>query len=159
MYNLIIVDNSALSSLNRVGHLEILLYLFGTLVIPGAVLDEFIKSHPHDKLDKRFEIKNVEIVDLNLFIAKNKDLEKLGKGDQEIMYLAFNKGNLIITDDKKVKSCCQYYGIAAIGTLRLLKNAYTADYFKSKEEYFIVIDEVAKDLYLSKELINWAKQI
>lgn len=156
---MIIVDNSSLSSLVNINQLEILPFFFDDIIIPKAVHREFIVKFPQYNLDKRFKIIGVNELEFKEFLSADKEIQNLGSGDQEVIFHAIKENALVITDDNKIKNIIKLKIGSAVGTLRLLKNAFNCNYYESKSQYFSLIDEIAKDLYLTEDLIKWAKNI
>ncbi|OLS18871.1 MAG: hypothetical protein HeimC3_48090 [Candidatus Heimdallarchaeota archaeon LC_3] len=58
-----------------------------------------------------------------------------------------------------MRKLCDKYNIEFIGTLGLCKTAYHKGCFSDKQEYLDSLDNLRKDLYLSEEIIKWAKNV
>jgi predicted nucleic acid-binding protein len=154
---LVIVDNSTLSSLSFIGCVNLLNFLFDQIIIPQAIKNEF-EYHHRKEMPYDFQIKNVD-ESFNQFLKQYPKLIDLGRGDQEVIYFAKVQNDLVISDDKKVRKFCEILGIDSIGTLRLLKTGFNQGYFENSNIYLKKIDQLSLDLYLTDELLNWAKDI
>ena len=153
--NKVVVNSTPIIALREIGRLEILRDLYGSVVIPSAVLREVTVKDPR-ALD-RYPWIVVENVD-NL-AAKEVFSIALHDGEVEVMLLAKEIGaDLIILDDGLARRHARYFGLNITGTVGLL--------LRAKERGLIaevkpILDElIANDFYISehvyKEILHMA---
>ena len=118
----IISDTSCLILLNKIGELEILHRLFGTIIITPEVLEEFGQSLPdwfevQQPKDKNYQSAIEEIVD---------------KGEASAIALAIELNDcLLIIDDLKGRKFAQQLGLIIIGTIGVVVDAKLAGIINS----------------------------
>jgi predicted nucleic acid-binding protein len=108
----IVCDSTCLIAFERIGTLDVLPKLFGSISIPPAVDSEF---------DRKFDWLNVEI----LTSAALSDVLKLtlGSGESEAIALAIQMNCQLITDDKQARSIARELSVEVKGTIGLLIRA------------------------------------
>lgn len=105
----IISDSACLIGLERIQALDILPGLFGTIVIPPKVQQEFGTVLPWLHVENP---SNPE------FIASLKLM--VDDGEAEAIALAYEKGGRIILDDRHARKIAARLGVAMIGTVGIL---------------------------------------
>lgn len=116
----VITNNTPLISLLLLGKLNLLSELFGEVLIPSAVLDEFLASDP--------AIRRRAISDQpNLQVASLADPQKalafvgLDSGESEVLALALERSaRLVIVDERKARRYARRIQIPVTGTLGIL---------------------------------------
>jgi len=114
MSKLLTVSNSSpLIGLEQIKQLELLLKLFGNVIVPEAVAKEVAPT---------VTLPNwITIQPLNQSIAARILETSLGPGESEAISLALELGNCqIILDDRAARRLAQGLGITVIGTLGIL---------------------------------------
>ena len=110
----IIADTSCLILLDKVGEIEILHKLFGTIIITPEVAKEFGQSLP-----SWFKIQQPVNKNYQAIIETAID-----KGEASAVALAVElKGSLLIIDDLKGRKFAQQLGLAIIGTIGVIVDA------------------------------------
>ena len=139
----IISNISPLIALSNIGELEVLRFLFGKIIIPKAVHEEYRKPLP-----EWMEVKEV----------KNKILvrllgEKLHKGEAETIALALEENaDLVIIDDKKARVEAKKLGLRIIGTAGILLLAKRRGYYKEIKP--LINKLLEKGFRLSEEVVE-----
>ena len=114
MHRAIISDTSCLILLDKIGELEILNKLFGTIITTTEVAEEFGQSLP-----LWFEIRNARDENYQSIIAASVD-----KGEASAIALALELENcLLIIDDLKGRKFAQQLGLNIIGTIGVIVDA------------------------------------
>jgi predicted nucleic acid-binding protein len=141
MQRIIIADASCLILLDKIGKLQLLRKLFGTITITPEVASEFGSQLP-------FWIKTLPTLDktLQLYIEKFVD-----KGDARAITLAKEfRNSLLIIDDLKGRIFAQKTGIAITGTLGIIVEAKFAGIITSIKPLLLKIKKT--NFRISKEL-------
>lgn len=112
MSEIVVADSTCLIGLERVGELEILPALFGSVLIPPEVEREF---------GGKFDWLKVENLTNNLLVAALQMV--VDSGEAEAIALASEKNCLLITDDKQARSAAKRLGVSVIGTVGVLIRA------------------------------------
>ncbi len=111
---IVVSDTSVITSLIQIGHLDILRELHGKVLIPQAVHQELMRSHP--TLPVYIETKEV----LNHDMVKRLEAE-LDLGEAEAIVLAKEKrADLLLIDEKLGRRVAMREGIRVSGLLALL---------------------------------------
>ena len=155
---MLVVDNSSLSALNKINRLDLLLKLFDRVIIPYHVVLEFSKEWQRKILSDKFDIKK-NIAPISEDPLKKSELTYLGDGEKDAIAWCIHYEAILATDDKKVRKYCETQNLKFIGTLGICKQSYFLGFFENKEQYTEIINLLAQDLYLSEELIDWAKNV
>lgn len=122
---IIVSDTSPVSNLLIIGELDILLQLFGVIIIPPKVFEE-IQKLENFEIDIA-EIKNSEWI--KTIIPSDSKLvqelnEILDEGESEAIALAKElNAEFILIDEKKGRKVAERLGITAIGLLGILLKA------------------------------------
>src|SRR3990167_1044554 len=111
MPEIIVVDTSVLISLEKINLLQILCKIYKEIVLPEAVINEFgnINLECHS-------IKKVEGSLVNLLV---KELN-LGKGESEVIALAYEEGLKILIDDLKARKIAEDLGLNHLSKFSIL---------------------------------------
>lgn len=155
---MIVVDNSILSALHRLDQLSILLNLFDEIIVPDAVYSEFKQKWGHIKFPDEFTFHHT----INNFSKKLTDFtefKNLGDGEKEVIQVAFEHNCLAGIDDLLARKVSLKVNEKIVGTIGISKLAYQLDHFSSRDVYHTFIDNLSKDLYISTELTEWAKNV
>ena len=131
---IVVADTSPVNYLILIGHIEILRDLFGTVLIPQAVLLE-LKSGSAPSLVRDWAAKvpgwvEVQAVRSHLDPATG----DLGNGEREAIALSLEiHAELLVADDQAARSEAQRLKIPVIGTLGVLRDAAMAGLLNLKE--------------------------
>lgn len=124
---MVVSDTTVLIALSRIGKLELLEKLWGTVAVPEAVYQEAINDLPGSR-----EIADaMEAGWLQVRKVESQDTVRLlqagglkGRGECECIVLAREIGaKAILTDDKKARKTALACGVERAGTLGLLVQA------------------------------------
>ena len=117
MHNTIISDTSCLIILDKIGELEILNKLFGTIITTTEVANEYGKKLPY-----WFNIKDPKDRNYQSLIEASVD-----KGEASAIALAVELEDcLLIIDDLKGRKLAHELGLTIIGTIGILVDAKIA---------------------------------
>ncbi len=105
----IVSDSTCLIALERIGSVEILPALFGSLIIPPVVQLEFGISIPW--------LKVTQLSDPSLAATLKTIVDD---GEAEAIALAREHKYRIITDDRRARSVARQYGLDVVGTVGIL---------------------------------------
>ena len=72
--------------------------------------------------------------------------------------MAVKEQALLATDDKALREAAKNHSVKVIGSLGLLKLFYLQGIITKKKHYLSFLEKLQEDLYLTKELIDWAKK-
>jgi len=133
MYKVVIADSSCLIALCKIGELEILRALFGTVFIPKGVYEEVViqgKGRAGSEEIKDAKWSKVENIKNKLAVKALKI--NLGEGESEAITLAIEKNaDLIILDDLKARQTAEELSLTFVGTLALLQKAESKGLIKN----------------------------
>ena len=122
---IVVADSSPLIALCRIGRLELLRDLFGQLVIPDAVWQEVVASHPG-------KAGAAEIVAATWIVqqaVKDKPLvnllrQDLGAGESEAIVLAREiSADVLLMDERRGREAAKRLGIFCTGLVGVLLEA------------------------------------
>jgi predicted nucleic acid-binding protein len=141
MTEVAIADTSALIALEKISILDILCRLYSRIILPEAVINEF--GTPPIECYSVKKVKSSMVRDLNL-----------GKGESEVIALAYETGMKIIVDDQKARKVAETLDLNVTGTIGLLLKAeklalIDSAYDKTKElrdKGFYVSDQLLADI-------------
>lgn len=145
MPEIIIADSSALIALEKIGLSNILCEMYPEVLLPEAVIEEYgIPGFPC------FSIRKIQDRLLSLLSV----YANLGKGESEVIVLAYQTGIKAIIDDMKAHKAALKLGLTITGTIGVLLKAekiglISSAYDKAEElrkNGFYVSDEVLKDI-------------
>lgn len=122
--------------LDKIGRLEILRKLYGTILVTREIAEEFELSLP-----QWVHMEESPKMDLNV---------QLGPGELSAIAYAYEFGGLIVLDDKKARKTANDLGIDYTGTLGVLVEARLAGFIDSIKP---VLEQIkGTDFYISEEL-------
>lgn len=114
MHETVIVDTSVLIALERIELLPMLCKIHKEIILPEAVVKEFgninIICHSARKVESR--LINVLMRDLNL-----------GKGESEVIALAYETKFKALIDDLKARKVAEDFGLSISGSIGVLLKA------------------------------------
>ena len=152
----VIVNNSPLVLLWKLGHLPLLRELYTTVLIPVQVADEFLATDSDVREDA---LKNAPWI-RTVQLASLPDLEVYGGldiGETAVLALAEElNARLVIIDEKKARKKASTLGLAVKGTVGVLLEAKQnglIDVIKP-----LLRELQANDMYLGDAIINEALQ-
>lgn len=155
----VISNSTPLIALKKIEKLELLYKIYGEIIIPYGVYEEFILEssvkEPHDFIKESGFIKIMKIRNEE---AKRLFSTSLHKGEVEIMILAVEvKANLCIIDDLLARRYAKYNNLNITGTIGVL--------LKAKELCIItkirpIMDElIDSGVYIDSKLYNKVVEI
>jgi len=132
MHKAVIVNTSPIFYLYRLRLLEILEKLYGTIIVPTAVVDELEQGKkqgedvPNIEEYPWIQIQQVKITDFLKLITD------LGPGEAEVLALALEKpDSLVILDERIARRIAELRGIKFTGTVGVLLKAKEREYITS----------------------------
>ncbi len=141
----VMTNTTPLIALSNINQLELLQKLYGTIIIPQAVMDEIIQDPARKRVRGASWIKVEQIQD-----QSQKDIfrARLHAGEVEVMILAREmKADLVIMDDAAAKKTAKFLGLNVTGSLGVLLKAKREGYI---EEVKPVMDDLIRDgLFIS----------
>lgn len=149
---MLILDNSVLSALTNIGILDLLKKLNQEVFISPDVAQEYSKKWVTTNLPNWIKMVNPKI-------SLNIDSLSLSNTDVTVIALATEKVATLASDDKVIRKMAKELKVNVIGTLGLLKLLYQQRIINTKEEYIKYLRVLQDDIFLSDELIEWAREI
>lgn len=144
----VIANTTPLIALANIDRLELLYKLYGTIIIPRAVMDEIVRDPAKKRVQDSSWIKIEAIRD-----NSQKDIfrARLHAGEIEVMILAREqKADLVIMDDDAAKKTAKFLGLNVTGTLGILLKAKKEGYLEKVKP---VMNELVLDgMYISDEI-------
>ena len=147
MQKTIVSDTSCLILLDKIKQLDLLMTLFGKIIVTQLVADEFGK-----KLPDFVQIENPQNLTYQKILESFVD-----KGEASTLALAIEKKKcLLIMDDNKGRREAKQLGLTFTGTVGILIIAKEKGLIKSLSE---ILEKVNKtDFRISESIINDAKK-
>lgn len=150
---IVVSDTSPINYLLAIGRIEILMKLFGTIVIPASVVSEFNAADAPEanvrwlaNLPTGFEMRAATHLDLSL---------DLDAGEREAICLAEElSAAAVLMDEKKGRAIAGQRGLAVIGTIGLLEKAASRGLL-DLETALTALQQTT--FYASEELIQAAR--
>jgi hypothetical protein len=146
---IVVSDTSPISGLLTIGETDLLRKLFGEVVIPVAVHNELLRSHPN--LPKWLRVEPVKNISEVLLFR-----EIVDAGEAEAIQLAKElRADRLLIDDYKGRRLAEREGVHAIGLIGVLVLAKNNKHIGSVRP---LIDRLKRDahVYLSEEIIATA---
>ena len=147
----VIANTTRLIALANIGRLELLHKLYGTVIVPQAVMDEIVRNPAKQRVHSSQWIQVETIQD-----DSQKDIfrARLHAGEVEVMILARElDADLVLMDDEAAKKTAKFLGLKVTGTLGILLKAKKEGYLAKVEP---VMDELLRDgLYISDSVQNY----
>lgn len=125
MSKVVVADSSCLIGLSKIGKLDVLHRIFGSILIPKAVYHEVVvlgagKAGSDDVKQAKW----ITTCAVENELAIKAFRLNLGMGESEAIALAVEcQADFIILDDSKAKQAAETLGISVIGTVAVLKKA------------------------------------
>lgn len=141
----VIANTTPLIALANIDRLELLHELYGTIIVPQAVVDEIISEPAKQRVRSATWIKVEAIQD-----SSQKDIfrARLHAGEVEVMILAREQNaDLVIMDDNAAKKTAKFLGLNVTGTLGILLKA-------KKEGYLEMVEPIMNELILDGLFIS-----
>ena len=141
----VIANTTPLIALANIDRLELLHELYGTIIVPQAVVDEIISEPAKQRVRSATWIKVEAIQD-----PSQKDIfrARLHAGEVEVMILAREQNaDLVIMDDNAAKKTAKFLGLNVTGTLGILLKA-------KKEGYLEMVEPIMNELIVDGLFIS-----
>jgi predicted nucleic acid-binding protein len=146
----VIVDTSAFIALDRIGQVDLLRQLFGSVVRPQAVLDELLAggdSHPLSAV-----LTEADWVATEPNPTSSSLRPELGHGETAAITLAYeSRADLILLDDLQARLVAAGLGLRVTGTIGVLLAAHKNGLGPGIDESLRMLD--AAGFRMSAELI------
>jgi len=148
MHKEILIDTSVLIALEKLNLLHILCKIYNVVILPEAVYREFGNINLDCVVIKKVENRliNILINDLNL-----------GKGEAEVITLAYETNIPTLIDDLKARKIAKDLSLAVSGTIGLLIKAKDEGIIQNVLEKVLELKE--KGFYISDNIIDQIKKI
>ncbi|MFW6185708.1 MAG: DUF3368 domain-containing protein [Halobacteriota archaeon] len=137
-----VVDSSPLIYLGKIGKLNLLIELFGELVIPPSVYNEVVVQGEQKGFEDAKEVKK-EINNFLIQMPEQKTVKdirdrlpsglRLGSGEMECIALCVEREKLMLSDDEDAKKFARVYGVKGKGTLYILLRSYKQGFLSKSE--------------------------
>lgn len=139
----IIADTSVLIALEKINLLQILCNLYKEIILPEGVIAEFGNVNIECYSKRKVESKLIKVLthDLNL-----------GRGEAEVVSLAYESGLKVLIDDLKARKIAEDFGLTVSGTIGLLLKAEKTGLISSAFEKVKELKEMG--FYVSNELLS-----
>jgi len=119
---IVVADTSPVNYLVIIDQIGLLPKLFGTVVVPQAVLDELLAAGSPDPV-KTWLATDAEWIDVRSAAALDDSIQ-LGIGEREAISLGQEIGaDLMLIDDRKARRAALKRGLAVAGTINILESA------------------------------------
>lgn len=147
----VIINNSPLSSLWNIGQLNLVHQLYGDVLIPYAVFEEFVAISQSQRLQTISTSAWLQVVHLaNPLHAIS--YSNLDQGEAEVLALAVERSaRLIIMDELKGRRQAKRLGLPLTGTLGILISAKRIGLIPTVQP--LLSELQANGLYLSESLV------
>jgi len=143
MPDIVIVDTSVLIALEKIDLLQILCKIYKEIILPEAVVREFgnfdLDCHSVRKVESR--LINVLMQDLNL-----------GKGESEVIALAYETNFKVLIDDLKARKVAENLGLSISGSIGVMLKAEKLGIIDSALKKTQELKD--KGFYVSNELLS-----
>jgi predicted nucleic acid-binding protein len=115
----VIVDTSAFIALDRIGQVDLLRQLFGSVVRPQAVLDELLAGGDAHPLST--SLTGADWIETEPNPKSSSLRPELGRGETAAITLAYeSQADLIVLDDLQARLVAAGLGIRVTGTIGIL---------------------------------------
>jgi predicted nucleic acid-binding protein len=146
----IVTNTSPVIVLARIGRLELLKELYGTVLMSPSVKVECIdrgkEAGARDVLEIEKGISQgwIQLVGLNKDETRRAsrlmDDARIGPGEAEVLVLAKSRSALALLDDKEARAIAKSWGLEYTGTVMVLHEAFV----KGLVGYHELVDDLAK---------------
>jgi predicted nucleic acid-binding protein len=118
---LVVSNTSPLIALAKIEQFKFLQALFGKLLIPPVVRDEFLSNCPSPEENEFSHAHFIEVLPVHTLILCKR---RLGKGEHAVLSLAVpENANVLLIDDRKAFNEATEQGLFAVSTRALLRIA------------------------------------
>jgi predicted nucleic acid-binding protein len=118
--SVVVTDTSPINYLVQIGQVELLAKLFGTVIVPQAVLEELQRPQAPAKVS-HWAADLPDWVDIRRFDGPKPDYS-LDDGETEAIALALHlQVKAVLMDERKGRRVAKEQGLTTIGTLTLLE--------------------------------------
>lgn len=136
----VVADTSAFIVLDRIGHLDLLPRLFGSVVRPRSVLDELLTGHASHPLSAA--VIEAEWLHTEPDPPSAALRLELGRGETAAISLAYeSRADLIILDDLQARLAATSLGLRVTGTVGVLIAARRKGFGPTGDEAVRLLDE------------------
>lgn len=143
MPEIIIVDASVLIALEKIDLLPILCEIYEAVICPDGVVREFGNINIPCQSTQKVESKLVNLLMHGL---------NLGKGEAEVIALAYETGQKALIDDLKARKVAIDLGLTISGTIGILLNAEKAGLVESAHKK--IMELKGKGFHVAEELLD-----
>jgi len=143
MPDIVIVDTSVLIALEKIDLLQILCKIYKEIILPEAVVREFGNVN--------FECYSLKKVESRLINFLMQDLN-LGKGESEVIALAYETNFKVLIDDLKARKVAENLGLSISGSIGVLLKAEKLGIIDSALKKTQELKEMG--FYVSNELLS-----
>jgi hypothetical protein len=143
MPDIVIVDTSVLIALEKIDLLQILCKIYKKIILPEAVVREFGNVN--------FECYSLKKVESRLINVLMQDLN-LGKGESEVIALAYETNFKVLIDDLKARKVAENLGLSISGSIGVLLKAEKLGIIDSALKKTQELKEMG--FYVSNELLS-----
>jgi len=116
----VVLNNTPLVALWSLGRLDLLGTLFGEILIPRAVYDEFVATAPDER---ERSLSGAPWIRVEALVEPRRALAYTGldRGEAEVIALAEERGaRLVVADDKRARRYVERLGFPLTGTVGVL---------------------------------------
>ena len=162
---MIVADASVLIALAKMVRLELLQRLYGQAIIGETVKVEVldqgkaISAPGVEQMERALQQRWVRLVRLNakerMFLRRLLSNSRLDDGEAEALSLAHSRGLKLIVDDKEARAFAGALGIAYIGTVGVLLEAYLKGHM-TLEDFEQAMSDLSRVLWLSPAVVTEA---
>ena len=153
----ILVDSSTLIALSKIGELDLLKDIFGTIYITTAIEKEVLTGDfPETEVLKEAIGEWIDVMD---YEGDARELRKYGLGHGEAsLLLALKREDKLVLDEANARRYAESMGFAFTGLIGLLVAAVRSKKL-TKERAIAVLDRLARgDFRISSDLYLWAHE-
>lgn len=150
---MLVFDNSVLSAFVQLNLLDKLKALIQLGAISSEVYVEYSEKW-QAKIPNWIEIIAPTEKGLELTISPS-----LSSADVSTPLLALEIKGILASDDRELRKHARLLNIKITGSLGLLKTMYQKGIIESKKKYIRCLEILMEDVYISKELYNWALEV
>ena len=153
MVKVAIANSSPLIALGRIGKLELLRRVLGSVSITEQVYQEIMSKPDYSE---SVAIKKAVEEDKWIKVSKSKEIDNiLGVGEASTLGLTLMSKQLVIIDDKKASFVADTIGLECHGTLYVILLALKKGIIRNKKEAVDVVNLlIGNKLYLSSEVLS-----
>jgi len=148
-----IANSSPLIALGRIGKLELLRRVLGSVSITEQVYQEIMSKPDYSE---SVAIKKAVEEDKWIKVSKSKEIDNiLGVGEASTLGLTLMSKQLVIIDDKKASFVADTIGLECHGTLYVILLALKKGIIRNKKEAIDIVNLlISNKLYISSEVLS-----